>query len=1139
MTSPHHILVLGDSRPLHERLQYADALPHEAMVAALASWSAQGGPADILLGITRFNLFKLPQLWRFLIEHCPSLETVPPLALDPRPLANVHTRFAAAVERTTAELRQRSVPVRLLVCDDGLPDLLRGVQDLPAAAEGRALRALGAVCETALRGPTRVLIDLTNVCNTNCAFCRAHTEAYDRRMKPASLDSELLEQVLADMRDLGVEEVSLVGSGEPSLHPFLPEFLRLSSDYGIGVDLSINGIRLPDELLASLMSPSVHSITVSVSGPTAASYESVHPGHGDDFAKVKANCERLSLARARCEARAPDLIMLHCVNRHTVDELRQMVELCADVEFDSVWLQMLHVDPGTAHLALSPDQAAVLPDQLAEARAYARKIGVTFNDYIAFQVEHLDPDDGTWSKQAMPILGCYVGWFFTYLDVHAHIAFCCGLKNIARLGPGRRIKDIWFSEPYDHMRRCAKFLAPARNLESPDNAQLHAKRFLFDEFCACCDNHNFNQLIQQDLTETRLDRFLLPLVERPFPEIASVSVKSDGLADGTFAPESSLTISVAFSNRARWPRLFPTIYGYQDRFLLFEIEGPAVEAESGAWSLIIPSPPPIPDLRIVAGLGVRECGLKRLFSLTEPSRLRLATPPSGDPTMGWLEVAHQVRAEPAGPPDPSVEQPILIEAIGSGPPRPTPAWCPDLEVRVRVRTPASGGRLSVRLVFEHVGSGYIPIASFSSPVDPGSQRVTFAFPAFPLVGDYRVLARLVDPSGAVLGTHTASHTGAAQDAAAGSNIVRFPFRWNSVLSSGFGADAGTSVCAETLRPAEPSPVDADSGRRGAPGELEVFFEPLKIDIAITQRCNFRCLMCECWKSPGSREMPAGKWSEMIRRARDLTPLKLVCIGGGEPLLKRDVLDVVRTCSQLSVFAVMVTNGSLISEQNASAIVEAGLDVLSISIDGFSEVHDALRGVPGAFDRAMRAARAIRACGGKTRCGVSAFICEQNLDDIIRLTEHVNDLPFLDGINFQALQQVTSYHGAQWYRESPLWPKDAARAAAVIEQLVELKRQGLNIHNPEPQLRRFAAFYRDPSGTSFKMLCKAGYSALPLDARGDVHLCPKVPSIGNVFESALRDLYLGPAASAVRRMSATCEEKCHFLVNCYEEHRDNR
>jgi MoaA/NifB/PqqE/SkfB family radical SAM enzyme len=516
-------------------------------------------------------------------------------------------------------------------------------------------------------------------------------------------------------------------------------------------------------------------------------------------------------------------------------------------------------------------------------------------------------------------------------------------------------------------------------------------------------------------------------------------------------------------------------------------------------------------------------------------------PPPGD--AGALERP----SSPPPPPHPPPPGKILIEAVGSNDcPSGEATWGHDLKVCTFVRVPVSANQPSLRLELEHVTSGYIVIASFAAPLGHGCQRVTLLSPRFPLVGDYRILARLVEGSGVTVASQAASLK--VRDSRAGlactHDVIRLPHEWSSKLS-GFSSDDGPLASPGPVRPRDVgggAPLDVApvvSATGGEPGALKVLFEPLKIDIAIIQRCNFRCVMCECWKSDDSRDVPAERWSDMLRRARDCTRLKLVCIGGGEPLLKEDVLDVVRTCSALDLFSVMVSNGSLISEERARAIVEAGLDVLSVSIDGFAPTHDALRGVPGAFDRAVRAASRVRDCGGKTRCGASAFICEQNLDEVIRLAEFVNETPFFDGINFQALQQVTSYRGADWYRASPLWPKDAGRVAAVIDELISRKRQGLNIHNPEQQLRNFAAFYRDPTGASFRMLCKAGYSALPLDARGDVHLCPKVPSIGNIFEVPFTELYLGEAASAVRRMSRTCEEKCHFLVNCYEEHRENR
>jgi radical SAM protein with 4Fe4S-binding SPASM domain len=130
---------------------------------------------------------------------------------------------------------------------------------------------------------------------------------------------------------------------------------------------------------------------------------------------------------------------------------------------------------------------------------------------------------------------------------------------------------------------------------------------------------------------------------------------------------------------------------------------------------------------------------------------------------------------------------------------------------------------------------------------------------------------------------------------------------------------------------------------------------------LTRRCNLRCVMCNAWaeEQDGHDELSAGEVLSVIDQARalGLANLKLF---GGEPMLRRDLEVIVEHAAMLGVRCTLITNGTLLTGQRARRLVEAGLAQLDLSLDaGDPGLHDAIRGAPGTWRRAMQGLQAVQ------------------------------------------------------------------------------------------------------------------------------------------------------------------------------------
>lgn len=87
-------------------------------------------------------------------------------------------------------------------------------------------------------------------------------------------------------------------------------------------------------------------------------------------------------------------------------------------------------------------------------------------------------------------------------------------------------------------------------------------------------------------------------------------------------------------------------------------------------------------------------------------------------------------------------------------------------------------------------------------------------------------------------------------------------------------------------------------------------------------------------------------------------IKLLIIDGGEPLCRGDFFEVISYASNKGLRVVVGTNGTLLDEQKAAKMKDAGVECVAISIDGARpETHDSFRGVDDSFYKALRGAKA--------------------------------------------------------------------------------------------------------------------------------------------------------------------------------------
>ena len=139
--------------------------------------------------------------------------------------------------------------------------------------------------------------------------------------------------------------------------------------------------------------------------------------------------------------------------------------------------------------------------------------------------------------------------------------------------------------------------------------------------------------------------------------------------------------------------------------------------------------------------------------------------------------------------------------------------------------------------------------------------------------------------------------------------------------------------------------------------------PLFAMLDVTAACNFRCL--HCYNSSGEKaknELTNDELVDIVKQISEMHPESL-CLCGGETMLRSNICDLIKIAKPNVGAVNMVSNGSFMTLENVTALKEAGIDTIQISVDGINEMqHDTFRGYVGAFEKAINAIKIIHSLG---------------------------------------------------------------------------------------------------------------------------------------------------------------------------------
>ena len=276
-------------------------------------------------------------------------------------------------------------------------------------------------------------------------------------------------------------------------------------------------------------------------------------------------------------------------------------------------------------------------------------------------------------------------------------------------------------------------------------------------------------------------------------------------------------------------------------------------------------------------------------------------------------------------------------------------------------------------------------------------------------------------------------------------------------------------------------------------EMEGHPQPTVCTLQLTTRCQADCVHCSAarYKRPGEQELTTDEWKRIIRESEALGSVTVI-FTGGEPLLRRDIFDLIEWVDKDEAVALIFCNGLLLDETNVRKLADAGLWAIHISIDSPNPAaHDEMRHVRGCFDKAIEGLKRCKDAG--LLAGISTYATPERLRNgqVVEMIELAGSVGADEITIFDVVPTGRLLHQDRRYL---LTDEDK-------EELCRIEAR-CNEGHPLPSVIT-QAHINGPTGNG----CYAGWCQFYMTAYGEMTPCDFTPlAFGNAREESVEAIW---------------------------------
>lgn len=300
--------------------------------------------------------------------------------------------------------------------------------------------------------------------------------------------------------------------------------------------------------------------------------------------------------------------------------------------------------------------------------------------------------------------------------------------------------------------------------------------------------------------------------------------------------------------------------------------------------------------------------------------------------------------------------------------------------------------------------------------------------------------------------------------------------------------------------------------------------PLNVMLSVTDNCPSRCNYCSI-PERCRPDLSTDQWKRLLEEMREAGTMR-VGIWGGEPMTRRDIVELCSFARNLGMYVSIDSNGYLFPAR--PEILDA-VDHVVLSLDGPPHSHDANREL-GSWLKVMEA---IRLCSGRVRLWTITVLTSNNIGELDWIMDTAVEYGFMT--TFQTLHHNDSLGGDT----SAMRPSNEEYRQA-FRKLLKMKKEGAPIALSSRFLEKIAGwpdFTRTRlDGRFYGPRCSAGRMYCNIDADGRVYPCSlligEYPDARNALETGFLDAFRAARKIPCHSCTASCYPEYNFLYGLY-------
>lgn len=315
-----------------------------------------------------------------------------------------------------------------------------------------------------------------------------------------------------------------------------------------------------------------------------------------------------------------------------------------------------------------------------------------------------------------------------------------------------------------------------------------------------------------------------------------------------------------------------------------------------------------------------------------------------------------------------------------------------------------------------------------------------------------------------------------------------------------------------------------------PAYIKSRFKPIPIwtHFYLTRKCNLQCKYCFV-RDNTKKDMKKNEIFKVIDKLHSLG-CKLVVFLGGEPTLRKDLIDIIKYAKNKNIITYLTTNGILLNSEYIDKLGKSGIDVINLSIDSVFDFDYSKK------DYIRRKKVLINLIKARKKYGfeiiVNLVLTNKNISTITKTIKLIHNLKIPISVGFIV---GNTYSNVPQDKELFfITDKEKDELYKTLDEIKRLKKQKYNIIEPMRYFKDIKKFINH----KLNWYCTAGEYYFSVDSDGKFQICAGLPAENrSIFEidknyfKKFKDI----REKRLNKCKKICLSSCLYVTSYYIKH----